>query len=383
VTIAVDTGAVPRPATADSRLGLLALGGCASLGAGAVHAAAIGAHSEHRAAVVTFSALALLQLGWGALVLARTRRSFALAGAVINLGAVAGWALAKSSGIGFIAGLEAVEPIQLADGIAAGLAAVAALAALRWLGSSYRGRTSGLTSTRLSTVALVTVALASTGMVAAGGHRHVHDAAGHEHTAAVAPHPYDPELPIDLSGVAGVTPQQQARAENLIAVTLARLPRFTDPAFAEANGFHSIHDGQTGFEHYINTDYMRDADILDPDHPESLVYDVSGGHKRLVSAMFMLPPGSTLDDVPDLGGPLTQWHVHDNLCFFPDSGTVAGLTDPDGTCPAPLEKAAAVPMIHVWITSHPCGPFASLEGVAAGSIKAGETRLCDHVHGAA
>ncbi len=29
-------------------------------------------------------------------------------------------------------------------------------------------------------------------------------------------------------------------------------------------------------------------------------------------------------------------------------------------------------MIHVWITPHPCGPFAALEGVGAGQIAAGE-----------
>jgi hypothetical protein len=39
-------------------------------------------------------------------------------------------------------------------------------------------------------------------------------------------------------------------------------------------------------------------------------------------------------------------------------------------------------MIHVWITPHPCGPFAALEGVGAGSILPGEQRLCDHAHGA-
>ena len=38
-------------------------------------------------------------------------------------------------------------------------------------------------------------------------------------------------------------------------------------------------------------------------------------------------------------------------------------------------------MLHVWITPHPCGPFAALEGVGAGQIKEGETRLCDTAHG--
>ena len=363
-----------------SRLGLLAVGGFVSLGAGAVHAAAIGAHSEHRAAVSTFVALAVLQLGWGAVALARSGRVVALTGAIINTGAVLGWVLAKIFGLGFVKGLDQIEPVQLADAIAAGLAAAAVLAALGWLARSYRAQAPGFTAARLSGAALVTIVLAGTGMVAAGNHRHA--GSGHEHTAAaIAPHRYDPALPIDLGGVPGVSLQEQARAENLIAVTLARLPQFADPAVATADGFRSIHDGITGFEHFINPAYVRDADVLDPDHPESLVYDVRGGGKKLVSAMFMLPPGSTLDDVPDIGGKLTQWHVHDNLCFSPDTNSVAGLTIPGGECQAPLVKGPGVPMIHVWITPHPCGPFASLEGIAAGSIKAGETRLCDHVHG--
>jgi hypothetical protein len=38
-------------------------------------------------------------------------------------------------------------------------------------------------------------------------------------------------------------------------------------------------------------------------------------------------------------------------------------------------------MIHVWIVPHECGPFASLEGIAAGQVAAGEEHLCDHAHG--
>jgi hypothetical protein len=60
---------------------------------------------------------------------------------------------------------------------------------------------------------------------------------------------------------------------------------------------------------------------------------------------------------------------------------VAGITSVGGQCQAPLKKLDPVPMIHVWITPHPCGPFAALEGIGAGQVKAGETQLCDHVHG--
>ena len=125
---------------------------------------------------------------------------------------------------------------------------------------------------------------------------------------------------------------------------------------------------------------MSDDRLLDPDYPESLVYDTSVTPKKLVAAMYMLNPGDSLADVPELGGKLTQWHVHDNLCFAP-SGQVRGLTDATGGCGVGLVKGPETPMIHVWIEPHPCGPFAALEGVAGGTIPEGEARLCDHAHG--
>ncbi len=209
------------------------------------------------------------------------------------------------------------------------------------------------------------------------------EAHDHGHGAAAEPTPYDPTKPIDLSGTPGVTPEQQAAAENLIAITLVRLPKWSDPAVAEAAGFRSIGDGATGHEHYIQWDWINDDVVLDPDFPESLVYEPQpDGTKRLVSAMYMLPDSVALEDVPDIGGALMQWHIHDDLCFTRgDAPTVAGVTNAQGECRAGLQKFRPAPMIHVWITPHPCGPFAALEGVGAGQIAAGEERLCDHAHG--
>jgi hypothetical protein len=208
----------------------------------------------------------------------------------------------------------------------------------------------------------------------------------HEHAAApsVEPKPYDPTQPIDLGGVDGVTPEQQAAAENLVAVTLVRLPQWSDYRDAEAAGFHSIGDAGTGHEHFIQWDWINDDIALDPDKPESLVYAPQpDGSKKLVSAMYMLPDTVALEDVPNIGGPLMQWHIHDNLCFTTgEVPKVAGVTNAAGGCPTGLQKFRPSPMIHVWITPHRCGPFAALEGVGAGSIADGEERLCDHAHGA-
>ena len=213
--------------------------------------------------------------------------------------------------------------------------------------------------------------------------QHDHGTSGAATTASVS-RPYDPTQPIDLSGFDGVTPEQQAAAENLVAVTLVRLPKWSDYKVAEAAGFHSIGDALTGHEHFINWDWINDDVTLDPDHPESLVYQPQpDGSKKLVSAMYMLPDTVDLADVPNLGGALMQWHIHDNLCFTNDpvAPKVAGLVNGQGDCRAPLTKFRPAPMIHVWITAHRCGPFAALEGVGAGQIQPGEERLCDHVHG--
>ena len=207
----------------------------------------------------------------------------------------------------------------------------------------------------------------------------------HSHTtAAVATKPYDPTQPIDLGGVAGVTPEQQAAAENLVALNIVRLPQWGDYKVAEAAGYHSIGDGLTGFEHFIKWDLINDDVSLDPDHPESLVYQPQpDGSKKLVSAMYFLPETADLKDVPNIGGALMQWHIHDNLCFTNDpvAPLVRGVTDASGSCPAPLVKLTVAPMIHVWIIPNRCGPFAALEGIGAGQIADGATRLCDSAHG--
>ena len=208
---------------------------------------------------------------------------------------------------------------------------------------------------------------------AAGGHGH---GGGDEHSGMTdaemakhgdAPHteakPYDPTQPIDLSGTPGVSPAQQAEAENLIAVTLDGLPQWADPAYAETKGFRSIGDGGTGVEHLVNQSFMDDDTLLDPDAPESLVFSTEGGERRLVAAMYMTKPGTPLADVPKIGGPLLQWHVTTTFATTPRARS--GHHQREGRVPEGLTKPVETPMVHVWIESHPCGPFAALEGIVA------------------
>ena len=159
----------------------------------------------------------------------------------------------------------------------------------------------------------------------------------------VAPKPYDPTQPIDLSGTPGVTPEQQAAAENLIAITLVRLPQWSDYKVAEAAGFRSIGDAGTGHEHFIQWDWINDDVILDPDRPESLVYEPQpDGSKKLVSAMYMLPDDVALDRRarhrrrPDAVAHPRQPLLHER----PGAAPCRRADEPRGSCPHGLVKFA-------------------------------------------
>jgi hypothetical protein len=349
----------------------------ASIGAGAVHAAAVGVHAEHPTLSRMFVAVAGAQIAVGLLTLLRGGRAVAAATAVVNGGAVVAWIVTRVYGNSWVEGLERSEAPRVADTICAVLGAVAVGAAVATLvgGTRWARRA---TPPRLGLAAIGVGAFTVVAMMSGATHAHS-GAAGDDH-ATVA---YDPTTPIDLSGVGGVTPEQQAFAENLVAATVVRLPQWADPAVAEAAGFRSIGDADSGHEHYVQWDWIDDEVWLDPDAPESLVYEPQpDGSKKLVSAMYMLPRDIALEDVPDYGGTLMQWHIHDDLCLTDDpiAPQVEDITD--GTCRPSLVRLPEWAMIHVWIVPHECGPFASLEGGGAGSILEGEERWCDHAHGA-
>jgi hypothetical protein len=198
------------------------------------------------------------------------------------------------------------------------------------------------------------------------------------------PVPYDGTLPVDLSGVPGVTPEQEAEAEALVTANIQALPRFAEPDAAYAAGYRSVDDSDTGVEHFINWSLINDGRNLDAQYPESLVYKVEpGGDRTLEAAMYVLEPPATLDTVPPLGGPLVQYHVHNDLCWTGEDGayTVFAADQLPVPCPTGSHRRLLEPMLHVWIVGNPCGPFAALEGISGGQVPPGEEVICDHVHG--
>ena len=383
----------------------------ASIGAGAIHATAAGIHGEHRPAAVAFALLAVFQVGWGAAVVAGPRRWVAAVGAAGNAVALGGWLAAMTVGIRAIEGLETAEDPAFADTAAAVLAAVAVIGAVAGIvalssaSSAPRHRLPAAVAqipvVAVTAVVVVAAMVSSTShrhgadghdVATAGAADHLHDDAangaatdGHEEAAPVPPKPFDGTLPVDLGGAPGVSPEQQARAEALLTANVEQLPTFADTAAARAAGYTSIGDAGTGVEHYINWSLLADGRQLDAAYPESLVYRVGPGRARtLEAAMYVLEPGATLDTVPDVGGPLVQFHVHNDLCWRGSGDTyrVIPAAEVPAPCPAGFERKLLEPMMHVWIVAHPCGPFAALEGISGGQVREGEAVACDHAHGA-
>ncbi len=106
------------------------LQGLASMGAGAIHAAAAGVHAEHPTMSRLFVAVAAAQILVGLITLLRGGRVVAAATALVNSVAVVAWIVTRVSGISWIGGLEQSEAPQFADTVCAALGALAVGAAV-------------------------------------------------------------------------------------------------------------------------------------------------------------------------------------------------------------------------------------------------------------
>jgi hypothetical protein len=298
---------------------------------------------------------------------------------------VGAWILSRTVGLaGPLAGVEPVGAADLAAALLAVLACGAAFAA--WAGGTR-------TAVRLDVPVLVISVVAVLALVApAMAAHHVHDdAAGGVHThgasetAAAAPHSHDgvaaaaghdAEPIVTLGDARLADTQRNAAIALLVSTRAALLARFPDRASVEAAGYQWIGDGRKvgGYEHFVQSDYMSDGRELDPDHIESIVLQrQADGSERIVTAMYVLERGKTMADAPDIAGSLTPWHDHQNLCWDGD-GKIVGLVV-NGQCRPGGTFRPTPPMMHVWLTDPPCGPFTGVEGHGAEN--------CAHSHGAA
>jgi hypothetical protein len=187
---------------------------------------------------------------------------------------------------------------------------------------------------------------------AGGAGQSTHPGASHEHGEAIA-----------------ITAAELEAAARLVADTKAASARFEDIEVALAEGYYEVAPPRNGLAHYINSRYTRDGRTLDPERPESLVYlRLTDGSWKLVGVLYRMP--SPDQPGPRIGGPLTTWHAHDNLCTA--NGRVVATTNNTGSCArGTLSKTPE--MLHVWLVNNPNGVFSDdMEPAAIRQIVEGQ-----------
>ncbi|MGH9891687.1 MAG: hypothetical protein ACREA0_06840, partial [bacterium] len=98
--------------------------------------------------------------------------------------------------------------------------------------------------------------------------------------------------------------------------------------------------------HARNAEYANDGLILDPAHPENLVY--SDGPNGPVLMGVMYETEGLRSAAP--GGDGLIWHKHEQVCFSLFPPGLAGLVDPHGLCPVgSLALPTTNSMMHVWV----------------------------------
>ena len=152
------------------------------------------------------------------------------------------------------------------------------------------------------------------------------------------------------------TPDQVAAAASLYAETKAAILPFQDSQKAWTAGFRPGGATNMPSAHWMNQANVDAGYVMDPHHPQGLVYANTKHGPVLLGAMFQMKKLGEFG--PDPGGPLTAWHQHENICFAP-LGLEFSLMSPLATCPLGSINVSAPPMLHVWIVDNPKGgPFA-------------------------
>jgi hypothetical protein len=222
----------------DSRLAIR-LAALASVGAASIHFAVAPAHwQEWVPAGFFFVSIALLQLGWTRIVLVRSNMLVLSGGILLNVGAVALWAISRTAGAPFGPHAGKAELVQAAD-LFALLLQIYVVMGAGW--AVYRGRN----GRPITAFANAIVLLGATGVVAmasflgvASGLRHDHHApanaeTGH-HGASVDGHHDDLRVPATSRPIGESTYPLNAPA-----------PAVPNPSAAE-----HLHDESGGDHHH-------------------------------------------------------------------------------------------------------------------------------------
>lgn len=224
-------------------------------------------------------------------------------------------------------------------------------------------------------VAAITLGTGSAGLVAVSTPAGDIEAAvpgGHLAEAPAAPHaPAPAEHDLEAAGAhpqhpaaaCAPTAVQKAAADRLLADTRSSVSRFAVLAAATNEGYRPVTPASWSTVHYVNPAYLQDGSVLDPARPEALIYANTGRGPVLAAGMYLMNrPG---EPGPEVGGCLTRWHTHTDLCFSPETLEVVGFVTGDGTCSQGSISYVPPDMMHVWVVDVPGGPFAhEVDGAA-------------------
>ena len=138
--------------------------------------------------------------------------------------------------------------------------------------------------------------------------------------------------------------------------------RYALASVADTEGYRVVHDADGKRLHYLNPANASDGRAVDPARIESLLYVVlPGGSKLLVGGMFTMPK---VQRDPAVGGSLTQWHAHDDLCLDPVKA-IAITQLPGRGCPAGSAVGATCEMTHDPDSDDPDSDGPDSDGVSA------------------
>lgn len=367
--------------TVPADLPLRYVAAAASFGAAGIHFAVMPEHwLEWKAAGAFFGVLAWLEIAWSVALLTMRKRVVVELGLLLQLGTICTWVLSRTAGLPFGPEKGQAEPAAFIDVLCSALEVVAVVAGLLLLVRRVprmRLRSPVALGAAGALIAGVVGSTSAALVPSVGRHQHAHGelAGGHVHAAASGDipagwvagcHTHAATTGVtDLADVghapgnctdAPVTAAQRAAAERLAADTAAAVDsRFPTLASAERAGYIVVN--QTGpLVHVGKPAYMADGRMLDPQHVESLVYVSYGRVSMLLGAMYVAEP--SVGQGPLIGGALTSWHVHTNLCVDPVKGTALN-PGPKGC--APGSAIGPTPqMLHVWTIPYQGGPFADI-----------------------
>ncbi len=151
------------------------------------------------------------------------------------------------------------------------------------------------------------------------------------------------------------TQQEWGAANELYRQTKRAIEPYQDWHAAWAAGYRPGGSQTLPSTHWMNQRYVDAGYVMDPQHPQGLVYANTKHGPVLLGAMFQMQRIGEFG--PDPGGPVTAWHQHQNICFTP-FGFEFSLLTPTSTCPLGAIDISAPAMLHVWIVDNPSGPFA-------------------------